>query len=53
MATSYIYGPHYPDGNGVELYRDRPRDQWPRRPDGEIAMTTEPLDLRSLLAEAR
>ena len=42
-----------PDGNGVELYRDRPRDEWPRRPDGEIAMTTEPLDLRSLLAEAR
>jgi catechol 2,3-dioxygenase len=42
-----------PDGNGVELYRDRPRDEWPRTPDGEIAMTTQPLDLRSLLAEAR
>ena len=41
-----------PDGNGVELYRDRPRDEWPRGPDGEIAMTTQPLDLRSLLAEA-
>jgi catechol 2,3-dioxygenase len=35
-----------PDGNGVELYADRPRDQWP--PD----MYTEPLDLRGLLAEA-
>jgi catechol 2,3-dioxygenase len=42
-----------PDGNGVELYRDRPREQWPRTPDGEgIAMTTEPLDVRALIAEA-
>lgn len=41
-----------PDGNGVELYRDRPREEWPRGPgDGEIAMVTEPLDLRDLLAE--
>jgi catechol 2,3-dioxygenase len=41
-----------PDHNGVELYRDRPRDRWPRRPDGSIAMVTDPLDLRGLLAEA-
>jgi catechol 2,3-dioxygenase len=42
-----------PDGNGLELYRDRPRDQWPKAPDGSIEMTTEPLDLDALLAEAR
>ena len=42
-----------PDGNGVELYRDRPRDEWPRSADGEwIEMFTRPLDLSSLLAEA-
>ena len=41
-----------PDGNGVELYRDRPRDAWPHTPDGELAMVTEPLDLHALLAEA-
>lgn len=40
-----------PDGNGIELYRDRPREDWPRNPDGKIAMVTEPLDLRDLLAE--
>jgi catechol 2,3-dioxygenase len=40
-----------PDENGVELYRDRPRDQWPRSADGEVAMYTRPLDLRALLAE--
>jgi catechol 2,3-dioxygenase len=40
-----------PDGNGVELYRDRPREQWPRDADGSLAMVTEPLDLRSLLDE--
>jgi catechol 2,3-dioxygenase len=36
-----------PDGNGIELYRDRPRDEWPKE------MYTRPLDLRGLLAEAR
>ena len=41
-----------PDGNGVELYRDRPAADWPRTASGEIAMTTRPLDLRALLAEA-
>jgi catechol 2,3-dioxygenase len=41
-----------PDGNGIELYRDRPREEWPRTPGGEeIAMVTEPLDLRDLLGE--
>ena len=41
-----------PDGNGVELYRDRPEADWPRTPSGELTMTTDPLDLRALLAEA-
>lgn len=41
-----------PDGNGVELYRDRPEAEWPRTPDGTLAMTTAPLDLRALLADA-
>ena len=41
-----------PDGNGVELYRDRPRDDWPRDPDGRIAMVNAPLDVAALLAEA-
>ena len=41
-----------PDGNGVELYRDRPRAEWPTTPSGELAMLTRPLDLRALLAEA-
>jgi catechol 2,3-dioxygenase len=44
---------HDPDGNGVELYRDRPREEWPRPPEGQgVAMFTGPLDLRGLLAEA-
>jgi catechol 2,3-dioxygenase len=41
-----------PDGNGIELYRDRPRDEWPHDPDGKVAMMTIPLDLNALLAEA-
>jgi catechol 2,3-dioxygenase len=41
-----------PDGNGVELYWDRPRDQWPRTPKGGLNMYTRPLDLESLLREA-
>ena len=40
-----------PDQNGVELYWDRPRDQWPRNPDGSLAMYNAPLDMASLLAE--
>jgi catechol 2,3-dioxygenase len=41
-----------PDGNGVELYRDRPPHEWPRDEAGNLAMVTEPLDLDALLAEA-
>jgi catechol 2,3-dioxygenase len=40
-----------PDENGVELYWDRPREEWPREADGTLAMMTAPLDLQSLLAE--
>jgi catechol 2,3-dioxygenase len=40
-----------PDSNGVELYWDRPREEWPRQADGSLAMVTAPLDLDSLLAE--
>jgi catechol 2,3-dioxygenase len=43
---------HDPDGNGVELYRDRPIAEWPRTPEGEQAMFTKPLELDSLLAAA-
>jgi len=39
-----------PDGNGIELYRDRPREEWQRR-DGELQMATLPLDVRDLLGE--
>ncbi|MFN8484426.1 MAG: VOC family protein [Anaerolineae bacterium] len=39
-----------PDGNGIEIYRDRDPADWPRR-DGELQMVTRPLDLRGLLAE--
>ncbi|MBD0317132.1 MAG: VOC family protein [Thermoleophilia bacterium] len=43
-----------PDGNGVELYWDRPREQWPRPPDGEgVDMYTAPLDVQALLALGR
>jgi catechol 2,3-dioxygenase len=41
-----------PDDNGVELYWDRPQSQWPRTPEGELAMVTEPIDLNDLLREA-
>jgi catechol 2,3-dioxygenase len=42
-----------PDGNGLELYRDRPREEWPRPADGGdgIAMVTRRLDVDGLLAE--
>ncbi|MDR7522838.1 MAG: VOC family protein [Armatimonadota bacterium] len=42
---------HDPDGNGIEIYADRDPARWPRRPDGTLAMTTQPLDLESLLRE--
>jgi catechol 2,3-dioxygenase len=41
-----------PDDNGIELYWDRPREDWPRTPDGGPALVTLPLDVRALLAEA-
>ncbi len=41
-----------PDGIGVELYRDRPREEWPRGADGQVIMYTRRLDLEALLAEA-
>jgi catechol 2,3-dioxygenase len=43
-----------PDGNGIELYRDRPKEEWPRPPDGDgVEMFSHPLDLQALLAEAK
>jgi catechol 2,3-dioxygenase len=42
-----------PDGNGVELYRDRPQEEWPRSADGKLAMKSDPLDLDGLLRESR
>lgn len=41
-----------PDGNGVERYWDRPKEQWPRTPEGELNMVTRPLDQEALLREA-
>lgn len=41
-----------PDGNGVEVYRDRPEAEWPRAPGGGPALRNDPLDLHALLAEA-
>ena len=40
-----------PDGNGVELYWDRPREQWSRTADGQLNMVTNPLELETLLKE--
>lgn len=40
-----------PDQNGVELYWDRPRNEWPQKPGGGIEMYTQPLDLDDLLLE--
>ena len=42
-----------PDGNGVELYRDRRESEWPRTPSGDQAMFTRPLDFNALLAEVK
>jgi len=44
---------HDPDGNGIELYRDRPREGWKTDPDGNLVMVSEPFDLNALLAEAQ
>ena len=40
-----------PDGNGVELYVDRPKEKWKVKNDGEVEMVTEPLDVKNLLQE--
>jgi catechol 2,3-dioxygenase len=40
-----------PDQNGVELYRDRPEAEWPRKPDGSLALFTRKLDLDDLMRE--
>jgi catechol 2,3-dioxygenase len=40
-----------PDSNGIELYRDRPQDEWPRGGNGEVAMSNRPLDFDGLMAE--
>jgi catechol 2,3-dioxygenase len=40
-----------PDENGVELYRDRSPEEWPRTPDGQLAMYTRRLDVEGLLRE--
>jgi catechol 2,3-dioxygenase len=50
-VSEAIYLEDY-DGNGVELYYDRPREEWPRNADGGIDIYTRPLDLTGLLAEA-
>ena len=42
---------HDPDMNGIELYWDRPKNEWPRNNEGEIEMVTDPLDLDNLLRE--
>lgn len=42
-----------PDGNGVELYWDKPKDQWPRDEDGNLMMGTEALDTNGLLNELK
>jgi catechol 2,3-dioxygenase len=42
-----------PDGNGIEIYRDRPRDEWPREADGSYRLDNLPLDLDGLIGELR
>ncbi len=41
-----------PDGNGIELYRDRPRQEWARTEDGQVEMVTLPLDVEGLLSNS-
>lgn len=43
---------HDPDGNGIEIYRDRAPEHWPRDDTGSLSMVNDPLDLDALLAEA-
>jgi catechol 2,3-dioxygenase len=41
-----------PDGNGIELYWDRPETEWPREKNGQVAMFTAPVDLDELLGQS-
>jgi catechol 2,3-dioxygenase len=50
-VSEAVYFPD-PDGNLIELYRDRPPEEWPCGEDGMLAMVDDPLDLDALLAEA-
>jgi catechol 2,3-dioxygenase len=43
---------HDPDQNGIEIYYDRPPEEWPRDPDGNLKLLLEPLDVEALLREA-
>jgi catechol 2,3-dioxygenase len=53
MLGVYIDVQRYLHGNGIEIYRDRPEQEWPRTADGTgVAMHNAPLDLDALLAEA-
>jgi catechol 2,3-dioxygenase len=52
MFGVYIDVTNYLDGNGIEIYRGRPEEEWPRAADGSFAMANAPLDLQALLAEA-
>jgi len=38
-----------PDGHGIEIYRDRPREEWGRRPDGELVMVSDPIDSHGII----
>jgi len=51
LVSEAIYLPD-PDGNGIEIYRDRPRAEWPRL-DGNIRMATDPLDLDGVMSELK
>ena len=44
---------HDPDGNGLELYWDRPREDWPKDAGGRLKMVSDPLDIEGLLGELR
>ena len=50
LVSEAIYLPD-PDGNGIEVYRDRPSSDWPRQQDGTIKMTNAPLDVQGILSE--
>ena len=40
-----------PDGNGIEIYRDRPKNEWPKDAKGDLAMYTRPLDIQGVMKE--